>query len=752
MRKLALFASGFAAAVFAACCAVPLDWLVWLGLGCALGAAALRRTGGRWGKRFMLLLAGLAAGSLWFRGWTAVRLSPVERLADTTGPIRAVVTEYPAASDYGERVEVTIDGIPALLYTRGDGGELEPGDEVRVTAALSRADTRREEKTALYTSRGVFLLAYAGGEIEKVSRPERTPVWTLPSRWARALKERIPEVFPADAAGLTASVLLGDKSGLTAWDSASLSRSGLAHVTAVSGLHIGILTQLLMLVCRRRRLAAGAAIPALVLFTLVTGASPGTVRAAVMQIILLLAPLLEREADSPTSLSFALLVLLMWNPYAAASVGLQLSFAAVAGILLASRPVMERLESLWSWDGEERRSPLAKVWHFLCGTVSATLGALLFTAPLSAYYFGSVSLVGIVSNLLALWAVSVVFLSGLFAVLAGAAVPALGALAALPGTVCARWVLWLSRGLGALPFAAVSMEFPAGRIWLAAVYLLLGAAALPWKRRPRLIPVLCAMALLLGAAFRCNRVLADRALSVSALDVGQGASTAIISRGRTVLVDCGGNGGNAGDTAADYFQAMGLNRLDLLVLTHFDADHFNGVEELFRRMDVAAVAIPATDDPYGRAAELYAWAESDGAAVTEVSALTGAALGEGELTLYPPLGRGTTNEEGLSVLFSVGDYDVLITGDADSAIEGMLTKYFHVPDIELLLVGHHGSKRSTGGAFLAEVKPETAVISVGSGNPYGHPAPEVLERLEAAGAEVFRTDLQGRVTVILGEE
>lgn len=750
MRKLAWFASAFGAAALLCCYTVPMNWLVGLGLGCALGAALVWFSRRERGRRFVLLLAGLAAGFLWFRGWTDLRLGPVEVLAGTTAPIRATVTDWPTPTDYGQRVEVTVSGVPTLLYTQGEAGELRPGDEVAVTAALKRADIRREEQTTAFTSRGYFLLAYAKGELELVQSPASTPVPLLPKIWARALKERIPTLFPADASGLLTAVLLGDKSFLTQAQSTALSRAGLAHITAVSGLHVGFLAQLLMLLSRkRRRLTAGLTIPALILFALVTGGSPGTVRAAAMQIVLLLAPLLRRENDGPTSLSFALFLLLLWNPYAAASISLQLSFAAVAGILLLSPPVMKKLKPLYA-------RPRRRGWRrfadsacrSLCGIFAASLGATVFTAPLSAVYFGSVSLTGVLSGLLALWAVLVIFVSGLLAALVGMLFPAFGAVLGLPALLCARWVLWTANALNSLGLAALPMDFPYFRLWLGAVYVLLGVWLLQ-KQKPSPLLLLCGGAVLLFAAIGLTRAdYAGHSLTVAALDVGQGAATAFLSDGGAVLVDCGGNGlQNAGDTAADWFQALGVSKLDLLVLTHFDADHFNGVEELFARMDIGAVAIPLLEeDPSGRRAGLSAWAAEEGIDVTAVSELSQVEVGNALFTLYPPLAKGSSNESGVSVLCTLGDFDVLITGDADASIEAMLVKYFDLPDVELLAAGHHGSKHSTSAEFLAAIAPDMAVISCGE-NSYGHPDPDVLSRLDAAGAAVLRTDTLGTVTV-----
>ena len=127
-------------------------------------------------------------------------------------------------------------------------------------------------------------------------------------------------------------------------------------------------------------------------------------------------------------------------------------------------------------------------------------------------------------------------------------------------------------------------------------------------------------------------------------------------------------------------------------------------------------------------------------------------LGEAALTLYPPLGAGRSNESGLFALCSYRDFDVLITGDADAFVEKMLVKYQPIPDVEVLLAGHHGSKNSSCGEFLRAVSPELVLISAGANNAYGHPAPETLERLEAAGAAVYRTDEDGSVTVRVRED
>jgi competence protein ComEC len=286
-----------------------------------------------------------------------------------------------------------------------------------------------------------------------------------------------------------------------------------------------------------------------------------------------------------------------------------------------------------------------------------------------------------------------------------------------------------------------------------AVAALLAAFLLRKEEERRFILPLCSPVVLLCAAilFTLTSHRAPR-LTVTALDVGQGASTAFYSAGRTALVDCGGDGlTNPGDLAADHFQSLGTSRLDLLVLTHLDDDHYNGVPLLFARMEIGAVALPAFDDGFDRREEVEALARAEGAQLYFVEEVLDVTLGESVFTLFPPMGKGTTNEEGLFVLCSAGEFDALITGDADSAVEAMLVKYRSIPDVELLMVGHHGSNNSTSAQFLSAVRPEYAVISSGW-NSYGHPHPDVLDRLAGAGAEVYRTDLHGAITLTVQDD
>ena len=754
MRKLAWFAGAFSAAVFLAVYLLPEGLLLPAGAACALAALLGLLLRGDRRRRMMLACLGLAAGLAWTGTYGQLTHAPAQALAGTEGTISATAADWPRETAYGSSVLVYLRperGLPisTRLYLDDPSPDLRPGDTLTVPAELRLADTIAGEHTDYYYAKGILLVAYGEGEAE-VSRPARPPWWTWPSYAARALEDSVERAFPDWAAPLVTALITGEDAGMDGGEYAALRRTGLSHVISVSGLHVSFLAGCLAaLLGAWRRRTAVISIALMFFFAAAVGNTPAVLRAAFMQSMLLLAPLVGREDDRATSLFTILMLLLAANPYAAASVSLQLSFAAVAGIYLFTGGLNDRLRALLPSEPKGFWPRLGRLaGEFVFASMSTTLGAIVFTTPLTAVYFHSVSLIAPLANLLTLWAFSLAFLGGLAVSLAGLALPALAGVLAWPVSLAVWFVQKVTAALARLPFASVSTQSVYLRLWLALVYGLL-LLYLLWrgeKKRP-LVPIGLGTAALCGALVLNAAAQTGGALTVSVLDVGQGLSVALTSGGRTALVDCGGTGSaDPGDVAADYVQDLGLSRIDLVVLTHYHQDHAGGVPELLNRLDVGLLVLPdvEADDPLR--AEITALAAEQGVETLFVSENTGVALGEAALTIYGPLGTGGGNEEGLSILCTAGEFDALITGDMNSAVEHRLVKYGNLPDIELLVAGHHGSKYSTSEELLLETRPETAVISTGY-NTYGHPAPETLERLAAAGCDIYRTDWSGTVTV-----
>lgn len=768
MSMLAILSFFFAGAVFFANY-LPLESLL-LPLGCgfalAFGFTFLPQVRKRpRGRTARYAAFGLTLGFLWTAGYSWVFWRPAELLDEKTVRLTATVSQWPQETDYGGfsvLARADTEGwvtVPILLYVDDQGADLRPGDRIETVTHCALADQASSgEEITYYTAKGIFLTGQAYGRLE-VERPDHIPLRDWPAYWSQALKESISKAFPDDVSGLVQALVTGNRDNLSDPFTTSLQRAGLSHTVAVSGMHLAFLAGLLsMLFGGWRRLASLVTIPVTILFTLTAGCTPSVVRAAVMILLLHIGPLFYRERDEFTSLGGALLLLLLYNPFSAAHIGLQLSFAAVAGIFLCAQPLQTALMARIPFRPAKRWTlwwAIQLVPKFIVSTFCATLGASVFTVPLSAIYFQSVSLIAPLSNLLTLWAVGILFGAGVLIGTLGVFVPELAVLLALPFGPLGRYLNAVIDGLSSLTFSAVTTQSVYYRAWLVLVYLILMLIPiLPGKKR-WIIPTCC------GVTTLCLAMLLNAwsfwwgSGAVTVLDVGQGQSVLVRSGRLLCLVDCGGDSyDSAGDIAADFLGDYGVGRLDLLVLTHFHADHANGVTQLLKRVQVDTLAIPpATGEEEPLREEILAAAEAQGVEVLEVGEDTLLTLDQNRtIQLYAPLGAGETNESGLTCLVSNGDFDTLITGDMGSDVEQQLLSHAALPDLEVLVAGHHGSKSSTSEQLLAATAPDYAFLSVGEHNSYGHPAQETLERLAAAGCRIYRTDLQGNITLRVGAE
>lgn len=721
MRVLATIGFSFSAGVFLAAL-LPWDgWQLYAAAGAALLAlvwllAARRSTCFR---RGLLILLPLAVSLAYFAGYRYLVQRPVEQRCGAVSPFTATVCDWPQETERGCRITVKLDGYPgarAVLYGESELLDARPGNTLAGTAQWQSAAHIHNNELTHFTARGVYALLYGREDVQLSEGSEGTLRW-LPQRAAKAFRERIAAVWddPRVSGFLTAE-LTGDKSAMDEGDYLAMQETGLAHLFAVSGLHCAFLVTLLsLLVSRRRRLLCAVTIPALLFYMVMVGLSPSVVRACIMQMFLLVAPLFRRNSDPLTSLAAALLVILLVNPFAAASVSLQLSFSATLGMVLLSPRLYRGLTGWYKGKNRVLRHGLC----FVMANLAATLSAVVFTAPLTAYYFRIFVLVAPLSSLLAVPAAGWSFMTAFVTALLG--------------------FVWLplARILGAL-------------YWLLFVYTaFIGCAVTPDGRRKYAVASVLSVVTLIAAIWVNQQSYRYGALSALALDVGQGESVILWSQDETALVDCGSSNSykDPGGTAADTLHSMGVTRLSAVVVTHYHADHTNGLYEVLRRVPVDKLYLPDIEDEYGVRERLTALAEEKDVQVVWVTDTVTCPLGQAILTVYPPVqSGGDLNELGLTALATSGDFDLLITGDMSGSTERKLAETYPLPDVEVLVVSHHGSRYSSDIRFLQAVTPEAAVISVGD-NSYGHPSEETVQRLLAVGAEIWRTDRQGNIRI-----
>ncbi len=761
MRPVFLAAAGFATALFISEF-IGAYALIPVGV-CALFSLAfylLRRKNVTPRERCLKLsMAACAAlvGAVWHLLFTVFFYSPAVGLVGERGEYEAIVRDYSKHYDYGSSVEVELDGAGANARVRlwvPHHIDLRPGDRLIFDGKLDTPDsTPNFDFLSYYRSRRVFL----DGEVTEVVAVEaanHTPLRFIPAVIRHALGEKFAKLYSGDDLAMIRALCLGDRSAMGESLRFAVRAGGLSHLLAISGLHITLLCGALVAGFRgRRRGKLGASLFAMLaalMFILVCGAPASAARAFIMHGFLLLAVAIRRDDDPLTALGASLLLLLVINPYAISDLGLQLSFLATLGLLLhfgkarawTSTRITKRVRAALP-------KPLRKPFAALVDAVLVTLISNLYTAPLIAYNFGSLPLYGVVANLPALVLMPIVLVGGLLSgLMSFVAMPAAHAVAGFvsPFIQTLRGVAYL---FARMPFALVDMGSPYNILALALGYtLIIIWRATPDRKHGKLCTTLAAAAFVLSFSLgEVGRRL--DALNVSVLDVGQGQSILLTSNGRAALVDCGGDCyEGAGCQAAEALMLQGRREVDTLILTHYHADHTNGIADLLRFTTVKRVYAPPPEDDE-TVLELLA---SHGAEITFVDKEdVELEFADAALTICRPVQRSSENESGVAIRASYGGFDMFITGDLGTSSEKILIERYPLNAIEVIVAGHHGSKYSTSDEYLDRLYPQAALISVGY-NTYGHPARDTLSRLDAHGLDIYRTDLGGRLTVRVGKE
>jgi len=602
-----------------------------------------------------------------------------------------------------------------------------------------------------------------------------------------SLSRTLAEVLPEPQAALAQGIVLGNRGNIPPPLKENFSRTGTAHLLAISGLHLSIVAGILLslgiwLFGRRHYLYVWLALGAIWLYAIITGMNAPVLRGAIMASLFLTSELLGRQRSAMTSLAFAAAVMVGISPRILWDASFQLSFLAMAGLILLV-PLIQVIgrRAVNATLGEE--GTLVSIASVVTDSFSVTLGAIIAVWPVVAHYFGIVSLVGPLATLLALPALPAIILTG---ALAGG----LG-LVALPVAQVIGWLAWLFlsylllvvNGFAALPVSSVEVGSVDARLiggyyvalalalWLSSnrmrisertpkvvAYLKSGAdrSASFVSRLPRrwVIPPLLVVAILTSVA---AAGMPDDRLRVSFLDVGQGDAILVqVPAGQDILID-GGPSPQAVSLALGEKMPFWDRTIDLVVLTHPHADHITGLVEVLRRYEVKQVLYPdlACDSPIYE--EWWKLIRVKGIKCTVAQAGQQIDLGAGVVieVLNPPAPmltdtRSDMDNNGVVLRIGMGRVSFLFTADIMAEAELELGNRRAPLASTVLKVAHHGSDTSTTPEFLAVVSPQVVVISAGEDNPFGHPSGAVIGRLrEKPGEEnIYRTAEHGTIEFI----
>ncbi len=619
------------------------------------------------------------------------------------------------------------DGSVLVLAEAAPWHDLLPGQRVRVAGDLQPA-----------LDGGVLSVTlFARSPPQTLGRP---PWWQRAAGRIRSSLRAAAAGLPDQERGLLPGLIDGDTSGLDPVLAERFKLAGLTHLVAVSGTNCSILIGALLLVLRRARarpwVCAAAGGAGLIMFVAVARPSPSVLRAAVMAGIALTAFAAGRPRAALPGLSATVLVLLIWDPLLAGSPSFAMSVLATAALLV--------IAPAWARALRERGVP-----PFLAESVAVAAAAHLLTAPVVAAISGRVSLVAIPANVLAEPVVAPITIVGFAAALVAPSWRGGGAaLATVAGWPC-RWLVAVADRLGGLHGATIA--WPGGGTGALLLLVTAGAVAAACVRAGarRVLAAASATALIIFVPVRAATSAWPPAGWVFvACDVGQGDALLLpAGAGAAVEIDAGPD-----PVAIDRcLRDFGIDRISLLVLTHFHLDHVGGLPGVIRGRHIDRIVTGPLADPVG--GWLIARRVAAARGVPLLSPPVGTAIDVGGVRLEvlgpPSAFRGTRsdpNNSSLVVRATVGGVRIMLPGDAEIEAQRSLLDSGADLRADVLKVPHHGSAYFDP-AFLAAVHASIATVSVGAHNDYGHPSPILLTALARLGVPVLRTDRDGDVAV-----
>jgi competence protein ComEC len=581
-----------------------------------------------------------------------------------------------------------------------------------------------------------FLLV-VDGPVEVAAPPPAWQAWAAP---LRAEFSRLAATLPGDGGDLLPGLATGDTSAVTVSLDEAMTLSSLTHLTAVSGSNCAVLVGLALLLGRALRLSrvarVGGALVLLAAFVVLVTPEPSVLRAATMAVVVLVAMVVGRPLRGVPTLAVAVLVLVLADPWCARSPGFALSVLATSGLLVIAPPLAEHLS---------RALPRG-----LALIIAVPAAAQLACQPVLSALDPSIAPYGILANLLAEPAVPFATVLGLVACALSPLAPALAHGAAVLAWLPAAWIAAVARFAAGLPGARVPWwDPPLGPVLLAIAAALVVLALLAPRRLSRaaagalIVSALCAVAIVAGMRFAA---LAGRPAEwqIAMCDVGQGDATVLRSAGRVALVDTGRDP----ELIAACLDDLGIARLDLVVLTHFDLDHVGGASALRGRAD--EVLVGPTGEPADEA--LLDDLAASGARIRQVTRGDVGALGEWSWRVLWPSDAPVEPGNGASVTIALtragecvsGCLTAILLGDLGAEAQRRVAAAGPVPRVDVVKVSHHGSADQDPG-FYERVSATVGLIGVGADNGYGHPTERALSLLADVGTRAWRTDRCGLI-------
>jgi competence protein ComEC len=679
------------------------------------------------------------------------------------------------------------DRVLVTLY--GEPGDFNPGDRIRFPARLrpfrNFNNPGRYDYEAAMRQKGLTCAGSVSDArlVVPMGKGSLGFPMDLLEKARRPLRERFQERLSPGNRALYSALILGERQGLRQGMREPFSRTGLGHVLAVSGLHIGLVAWLVFFVSKGllsrsygltlrtdiHKLAAVLTCFPVVAYTCLAGFQVSSQRAMIMALTYLFSMIMGREKEVWSTLALAALIILAADPYALFSLSFQLSFLAVTGILWLAPALYKRIPSIIGRD-RGQNAVTKRLCAYVTGLVVVTLSATVFLLPVTVFYFHRISLVAVPANLtvvpvLGLWIIPL----GLLAAVSLPVFPSLTDLFLKAGEWGLEWMMTMIQFWADLPGAALWVVTPNSLeigLFYGLIFCVFFLKRWYWAR----VGLVAVVALFTSdIVYWVYKTRFNPHLEVTYLDVGQGNAALVQFPGKErMLIDGGGFSGGAFDVGkmvvAPFLLHSKIRGVDYLVLSHAQSDHMNGLRFIAAHFAPREFWYNGVGVKTQSFQELMRILQERNTRKLLPRDLAGGRNISGtriEL-LHPPPGTGRSrsssagkslNDSSMVLKLSYGGKSCLFPGDLEREGERrvVLNGGSRLRS-DVLLAPHHGGKTSCSQSFLERVKPRACVISSGGGNPFGFPHAETVQRLQAAGSRVLRIDEVGAVRVSLGPQ
>ena len=678
------------------------------------------------------------------------------KLDDENIAITGTVCSQIKETDYKYSTNIKLENklkLTVYIDKKENVSKLEYGNKIAVTGTYKKPTEKRNYKGYDYMkylkTKKICGSLMVDGEVKLIKTKKINPIFTIINKLSLIFKQNLKKLLPEQEAELEQGILLGDTSDIESDIKDDFRECNLSHMLAVSGAHLSYLVLGINTVLskkafgiRRRKILS---IMFILIFMVIVNMSPSVVRAGISTIIAIFATLIYRKQDTYTTISIALLLTLLNNPFAIFDFGLQLSYLATLSIIIFySKFTQKQFNN--------------KVKKYLYESAILTFSANILILPITIYEFNTIPINSIISNLLAGPLLGICIILGMFTVIISIVCFPVSKLIAFPLQIILKILIKIIELISKIPFGNYTVKTP----WFIVVFLTYAIIATLIYNKKRITKILTMITLIIFIVMQvCAFINIDGKLKIYFIDVGQGDSMLVKTvRGKNILIDGGGSKDPDYDIGekilVPYLLDRRIKTLDYVIISHFDEDHATGVAQILGKIDVSSIILTRQLEENDIYRHILSIAKEKKIKLIYVKEGDVLKIGGIKISIIHPENKlminNPMNNNSIVCKVEYNSFSMLLTGDIEMEAEELILRKNINLKADVLKVAHHGSKTSTTGEFLKAINPKVALIGVGKNNNFGHPSNEVIQRLKENGTRIYRTDENGEISITVNKK